>query len=68
MGGQNFERRPQNNMGSMNNNSTNDNGMFSRRQPAGGNQKFNQSSGGFGGNDDGNFGGQNFNQGGGMNR
>jgi hypothetical protein len=67
MGGQDFNRRPQNNMGNMNNNSNNDNGMFSRRQPAG-NQKFNQNQGGFGGgNDGGNFGGQNFNQGG-MNR
>lgn len=52
------------NMGSAN--SSND--MFSRRgQPAGGGQNRSQNSGGFGGNDAGNFGGpQNFNQG--MNR
>lgn len=75
-GGQNFERRPQQpNMGGGNanmgsgNNSGND--MFSRRgQTAGGpNKSF---GGGFnaGSNDNGNFGGQNFNQGGGggMNR
>lgn len=75
--GQNFERRPQQNMGGSGGggggnsnmgavNTGND--MFSRRgQTAGGGQNRNQNSGGFGGNDGGNFGGpQNFNQG--MNR
>lgn len=68
-GGQNFERRPQQNMGGNGNmNASSGNDMFSRRgQTAGGGGGNRNQNAGFGASDGGNFGGpQNFNQG--MNR